>query len=101
MDGLDDCLLRGRGHSVVARFGHGNCIQPQAQPTLKSFLRAVVFTMCQRGQFNRAAHVAGIAHRRGKLVERLIAMLYDGRGNQGHAATNLVHGNDVQALTLI
>ena len=62
IDGLHYGFLRGGGDRFVARLGDGNGVEAEAHPLLDVGVRAIKFSVAEAGEFDRAAHVAGVGY---------------------------------------
>src|SRR5579872_2910681 len=98
---LYDRLLRRSRHAVVASLGNRNRVKTQAQPGLQSLLRAIVLAVSERGQLDGAPHVAGVCHRGGELVERIVPAFHERGSNESHSAANEDNGNKKEALAFV
>ena len=67
IDAPDQDFLRGDGEGAVTLLGNGDSVKACAQPVLQTLLSAIVFAVRERGQFDGAAHVAGVAGRSRQL----------------------------------
>ena len=94
-------FLRGRGKCFVARLGNRDGVEFQAQALLDVRLRAIKFAVAEAGEFDGAAHIAGVGDGSGELIDALVAARDERGGNQGHAAADQVHGDQVQALRFV
>src|SRR4029077_70878 len=65
---------------------------------LDSLLSAVMLTMSQAGEFDAAAHIAGIDAGSGELIDAGVFSLDQSGGDQRHSAANHVHGDYVETF---
>src|SRR5216684_5310259 len=101
VDAGDDGFLSWNRKLLVALLRNRDGFELNLQPTVHALRRAVVFAVGQAGEFDTAAHVDGIDGRSRELVHAGVAPPNHAGGDEGHAAADHVHGNDIEAFALV